>query len=144
MNKIKLSVIVITLLILLIAIFQTALAASKKWNGKVGGVGVMAQKTLLLGSHGWTTYLDSDADSRINIIGMTYWTLEEFCPATGSYAYHITYSGAFLTNASHFGRSAYVVYRGCSGQSRHKSHGNHDFAHGSDHLYPYVAVTVYR
>lgn len=144
MNKIKISIIVFTLLILLIAIFQTALAASKKWYGEVGGVDVMAEKTLTLGSYGWTTYLYSRADFQINIIGMTYWTLEEYCPATGTYAYYKNYSGAYDTYDTYFSRSAYITYRGCSGQSRHKSHGNHDFAHGSDHLYPYVAVTVYR
>lgn len=143
MKKTNYAIPIITLL-LLIAMSQSALAASKRWYGTVGGVDVRAEKTLTLGGSGWSTYLYSTADFPINIIGMTYWTLEEYCPATNTYAYYNRYSGAYDTYDTYFSRSAYVQYRGCSGISRHKSHGNHDFAHGSDHVYPYVAVTVDR
>ena len=134
------------LALLLIFSIQVVLAATSRWNGSVGGVGASATKTLDLGRYGWTTYLYSRADQNINIIGMTYWTLEEVCTQTGRYAFYKRYGGAYDTNDNYFSRSAYILYQGCEGEglSRHKNHGNHDFAYGSEHKYPYVAVTVYR
>ncbi len=144
MKKVKYISFIAVMVFLLTVFIQTVLAATSTWNGTVGGVSVTAQKTLLLGANGWTTYLYSRAAQNINIIGYTYWTLEEYCPSTGTYAYWKQYGADYDTYDSYYSTSAYVVYRGCSGQSRHKSHGNHDFAYGSQHKYPYVAVTVYR
>jgi len=108
MNKTKLFTKVVILMILLTIVSHPALAASSKWNGTVGGVSVTAEKTLTLGSYLWNTYLYSRAASNINIIGMTYWTLEEYCPATGTYAYYKNYGGAYDTYDSYFSRSASV------------------------------------
>jgi hypothetical protein len=135
---------IIIMAVLLTVIFQTALAATSTWNGTVGGVSVQAQKTLLTGTNGWTTYLYSRADQNINIIGYTYWTLEQYCISSGSTVFWTNYSGDYDTNDSYYSTSAYITYRTCSGQSRYKSHGNHDFANGSQHKYPYVTVTVTR
>ncbi len=132
-------------ILLLVATVQVVLAASSVRYDTVGGVSVTSRKTITLSSSSWSTYLRSSAPQNINIIGYTYWTLAEYCPSTGTHGYYRRYNGDYDTNDSSYYTAAYINYVGCSsGISRHQSYGNHDFAHGSGHIYPYLAITVDR
>jgi hypothetical protein len=136
----KYNMVIIVVGLLLAFLFESALAVTSSVKRVVGGVNVRATKSISLGGYGWTTYLDSGAASIINIIGYTYWTLSEYCPQENPprYAFYKQYGGDFNTNDDGYGRSAYVLYRGCNGISEYKSLGNHDFANGDEHIYPYV------
>ncbi len=140
MKRARQSVFMVLILIILIASANEALASTSTWNGAVGGVNVRAEKEVYLDDYGWGSDLISAADQNINIIGYTYWTLGEYCPATLSWAYWTQYPGTYNTNNRFYWTSATIYYVGCNGQSQYKSLGNHDFANGSDHIYPYVTT----
>ncbi len=145
MNKLKkLSALVLLIILLTLLITQIAFAASSNWTGYVGGIKVTATKNLYLGGNSWSTYLYSAAVSNISVIGYTYWTVAEYCPATQTYAYYKHYSGDFNTNDDGYNTSAVILYRGCNGTSQHKSLGNHDFANAGQHIYPYVSISLFR
>ena len=111
----------------------------------VGGVDGEATKSVLLFSTSWATSLYSQADSPINIIGYTYWTFGEYCPSTSNWASYWSYGGDYDTYDSYYASyGSGMQYQGCNGISRHRSLGNHDFAHGGDHEYPYVEAYLDR
>lgn len=144
MNKARFSVAIVLAIIAIAISVRIALASTFDWYGSVGGVNVHAQKNVSLGAYQWYTDLWSFAAQTINIIGYSYWTVGEYCPATGTWAYWYQYGGDYHTYATQYYTAAYINYRGCSGISRYWGQGNHDFAYGSGHIYPYVSTYEQR
>jgi hypothetical protein len=137
---------VLILIALSLSTTSNAMAASPgTWSGTVGGVTVHAYKYVYLDSYSWSTSLYSTANSTINIIGYTYWTFGEYCPSTQTWASYYYYDGDYDTYDSYYATyGSGIQYQGCSGTSRHRSLGNHDFANGNDHIYPYVEAYLDR
>jgi hypothetical protein len=137
----KRNYLVIAILTIVIFLFyQYAFASSSVWYGTVGGVNVRAEKWVRLQPYLWDTQLYSLAAQWINIIGYTYWTVGEYCPNTGTWASWHQYPGDYRTYDDYYYSSATLGYAGCSGISQYKSLGNHDFAYGTEHKYPYVST----
>jgi hypothetical protein len=128
----------------MVFMYKNALASTSRWTGTVGGVSVTAEKDVWLEQYLWDTELYSMAGQWINIIGYTYWTIGEYCPSTHTWASWYQYPGDYRTYSSYYYSSASIYYAGCSGQSQYKSLGNHDFANGSEHKYPYVSTYELR
>ncbi len=145
-NKIVGVVIIVLLLALTVSSVLAAPLSATRYDS-VGGVSVTAWKTLSLGTYGWFSNLYSTSAQAINIIGYTYWTVEEYCMSPDYYyAFWDSYPDDYDTYDAYYATGGYFYYQGCSnaGISRIKSHGSHDFANGSDHIYPYRAATTYK
>lgn len=144
MKKIVFLIAVAVAIIAIVIPAGIALASQSDWYGTVGGVSVHAQKSVYLNQYQWYADLYSGATQAINIIGYSYWTVGEYCPATYTWAYWNQYPGDYRTYATSYYTAANINYRGCSGISRYWSLGNHDFAYGGQHIYPYVSTYEQR
>ena len=142
MSKFASVAVVVTIAVMVV--YQGVMAKTKSWQGSVGGVSVRAEKSIYLNAYTWSSALNSSAAQVINVIGYTYWTLAEYCPKDGTYAYWHQYGGGINRYDDYYYTGAVIYYRGCNGVSRHKSLGNHDFGANGEHIYPYVKVTVNR
>jgi hypothetical protein len=144
MKKIRFSIAVALAIIAIAIPVEVALASTANWYGPVGGVSVHAQKNVSIGAYQWYTDLWSFAAQSINIIGYTYWTVGEYCPGTGTWAYWHQYPGDYRTYTTQYYTAAYINYRGCSGTIQYWGQGNHDFAYGGGHIYHYVETYEQR
>lgn len=126
--------------------YHIGMAASRSWNGSVGGVTVRAEKDIYFNPYTWSADLSSWAAQNITLIGYTYWTLAEYCidEQPPRYAYWYQYGGGYNTYDDSYYTGAVIRYRGCQGRSQHQSLGNHDFAANGDHIYPYLPLKVNR
>ncbi len=147
MKKFHSSIVVVILVIVIAAVsVGIVLASMSDWYGSVGGVNVHAQKNVYVGGGAtWYTDLWSFAIQPINIIGYSYWTVGQYCPSTKTWASWYQYGGDYNTYSTQYYTAANIYYTSCnSGVSRYWSLGNHDFAYGSGHIYPYVSTYEQR
>ena len=135
------SIAAISVIMIILIPAGIALASQTDWYGTVGGVNAHAQKNVWLDSYLWQTDLYSGASQNINVIGYSYWTVGEYCPSLKAWSSWEQFSGDYSTIDSSYYTAATMYYEGCSsGLSRYWSLGNHDFAYGTQHLYPYVST----
>jgi len=128
----------IIIIAVVFSLFITKSAQAATWHGTVGGANVTAIKDIYQGGGVWVADLFSIADDYIDVIGFTYWTLGQYCYDENGYVFWAQYSGDYSTFTDWYWQEAIIYYRTCEGTSQLRSLGNHDFAYGGQHLYPYV------
>jgi hypothetical protein len=123
----------ISLFILILSLLLTsvAYAGTSSTNGGVGDANCTASKTINQGSSSWTAYVRSQCDLGIGKIGYTWWTVRQYCVASGGYTTRFQSAvGDVNTDTNTFQRvfSGIPYVLGCgSGYIQLQDLGKHDF-----------------
>lgn len=106
-------------------------AGTSSTNGGVGDANCTASKTITQGGSSWTAYVKSQCDLGIGQIGYTWWTVRQYCSATGVYTprFQSPY-GVVNTNTNSFQNAiAGISYASCTSATpiQLQDLGQHDF-----------------
>ncbi len=103
-------------------------AGTTSQNGGVGDAWCTASKTINQGSSSWDAYVRSQCDLGIGLIGRIWWTVRQYCPASGTTPVNKQYGGEVYYNTNYYQKVTNSVYVSCSsGGMELQDLGRHDF-----------------
>lgn len=123
----------ISLFVLILSLLFTSIAyaGTSSTSGGVGDANCTASKTITQGASSWAAYVKSQCDLGIGSIGYTWWTVRQYCFASGVYTTRFQSSfGAVNINTNFYQRVfAGISYASCpgSGYIQLQDLGQHDF-----------------